>query len=63
MCVSVQKVYCGKTAERIRMPFGMVSGVSGGMSVLDGAGGRRRGRNSFEGEFGRPIVTNGDLVA
>jgi len=24
---SVRKVYCGKTAEWIRMPFGMVSGV------------------------------------
>jgi len=24
---SVYKVYCGKMAERIRMPFGMVSGV------------------------------------
>ena len=29
VCVglSVRKVYCGKTAEWIRMPFGMVSGV------------------------------------
>jgi len=30
------KVYCGKTAEWIRMPFGMVSGVSRMMGVLDG---------------------------
>jgi len=28
-------VYCGTTAERICMPFGMVSGVGGGMGVLD----------------------------
>ena len=29
-------VYCGKTAEWIRMPFAVVSGVGQGMSVLDG---------------------------
>jgi len=34
--LSVRKVYCGKTAEWIRMPFGMVSGVGQGMDVLDG---------------------------
>jgi len=42
VCRSVQKVYCGKTANWIRMPFGMVSGVGGEMSVLDGGGYRRR---------------------
>jgi len=31
-------VYCGKTADWIRMPFGMVSGVGQRMSVLDGGG-------------------------
>ena len=31
-----QKVFCGKTADWIRMLFGMVSGVSRGMGVLDG---------------------------
>jgi len=31
-----RKVYCGKTAEWIRMPFGIVSGVSRMMGVLDG---------------------------
>jgi len=25
--VSVRKVYCGKTTDWIRMPFGMLSGV------------------------------------
>jgi len=34
------------------MPFGMVSGVGLGMGVLDFDGERRRGRGSFEGEFG-----------
>jgi len=37
VCVSVRKVYCGKMAEWIRMPFEVVSGVGRGMGVLDGA--------------------------
>jgi len=50
LCVC--KVYCGKTAELIRMPFGMVSGISRLMGVLDASGECRRGRGSFWGEFG-----------
>ena len=44
VCVSVcvQKVFCGKAAERIRMPFGVVSRVSRGMGALDGGGDRQR---------------------
>ena len=42
-CVSVQKVYCGKTAEWIRMPFGVARGIGRGTGVLDGGGDRRRG--------------------
>jgi len=38
LSVCVQKVYCGKMADSIWMPFGMVSGVVRGMSVLDGGG-------------------------
>ena len=38
-------------ADWIRMAFGMVSGVSRGMSVLDGGSDRRRERGSFGGEF------------
>ena len=38
---------------------GMVSGVGRGIDVLDGGGCRRRGRDSFWVEFGRPVVTNG----
>jgi len=34
--LSVRKVYCGKTADWIWMPFGMVSGIGRGMGVLDG---------------------------
>ena len=36
VCQSVRKVYCGKTAERIWMPFGVVSGVGRRMGVSDG---------------------------
>jgi len=36
VCVSVQKGYCGKMADRIWIPFGVVSGVSRGRGVLDG---------------------------
>ena len=32
----VRKVHCGKTADWIRMPFGVVSGVGRRMGVLDG---------------------------
>jgi len=45
---SVCKVYCGKTADWIRMPFGMVSGVSQRMGVLVGNGYHRRGRGSLD---------------
>jgi len=40
------------------MPFGVVSGVGRGMSVLDEGGDRRRGRGSFEVNVGHPPVTN-----
>jgi len=61
--LSARKVYSGKTAGWIRMPFEMVSGVGRGMGVLDGV-------VIIEGEgavlwvnFGRRIVTNGDFAA
>ena len=43
VCRSVRKVYCGKTVDCIRMPFGMVSGVGRGMVVLDGGGDAGKG--------------------
>ena len=52
VCVCVRKVYCGKTADWIRMPFGVVSVVGLGMGVLEFVGDCRRGRSSFGGEFG-----------
>jgi len=56
-------VCCGKTAEWIRIPFGMVGGVGRRMVLLDGGGDRRRGRDSLRVNLGRPIVTNGEFVA
>jgi len=44
VCLCVRKVYCDKTADWILMPFGEVSRVDQGMSILDGSGDRRRGR-------------------
>ena len=38
---------CGKTADQIRMPFGVVNGVGLGMGVLDFGGDRRTGRGSL----------------
>jgi len=43
-------MYCGKTADWIRMPFRVVSGVGRGMGLLDGGGGRRREMGSFGGK-------------
>jgi len=48
LCVCV----CGKTADWIRMPFGVVRGVGRGTGVLDG-GGDRQGEGAVLGdEFG-----------
>jgi len=40
-----------------------VNGVGRGMAVWNGGCDRRRGRDSFGVNFGRPIVTDGDFVA
>ena len=60
--LSVCKVYCGKMAKWIRMPFGMVSCVGRGMGVLDGGGDRRREGAVLGVNLGRPIVTNKDFA-
>ena len=53
----------GNTADWIRIPFWVVSGVGLGMGVLDFGGDRRRGRGSLGVNLRHPIVTNGDFVA
>jgi len=45
------------------MPFGMVSGVSRGIGVLDGGGDVEGEGAVLEVNFEHPIVTNGDFVA
>jgi len=42
-------VNCGKTADWIRMPFGVVSGVGLGMGVLDFGGDHQRGMGGLRG--------------
>ena len=49
--LSVCKVYCGKTADWIRMLFEVVSGVGRGISVLDGVV-IVEGKGQFRGESG-----------
>jgi len=56
--LSVRKVFCGKMADWIRMPF-RVSGVSQGMGVLDGVVIVRGKGEVLEVKLGRPIVSNG----
>jgi len=60
VCLSVRKVYCGKTADCIRMPLGVVSGIGRGTGVLDGGGDRQRDGAVLGVNFKRPIATNGD---
>jgi len=57
---SVQKVYCGKMADWIRMLFGVMSGVGRGMRVLNGRGDCRREGGVLGVNVGRPFVTNED---
>jgi len=45
--VCVRKVYCGKMADCIRMPFEVLSGVGPGIDVLDGGPRASRGRGCF----------------
>ena len=49
---SVRPVHCGKTADRIRMPFGVIGRTGPGMRQLVGFGDRFTGRGTFGGEFG-----------
>ena len=52
MCRSAHAVHCGKTANRIRMPFGVIGRTGPGMRHLVGFGDRSTGRGTFGGEFG-----------
>ena len=53
-------MYCGKTAEWIQIPFGVLSAAGvGQVGCIRWGGDRRRERDSFRVNFGRPTVTNG----
>jgi len=67
VCLSVRKVYYGKAADWIRMPFAVVSGVGRGMGVLDGGGDRRReaavlGVDLGEGRMPRGAATRSSQI-
>ena len=60
---SVCPVHCGKTADRIRMPFGVIGRTGPGMRQVVEFGDRSTGRDTFGANLGRAIVTNGDYMA
>ena len=45
-------VHCGKTADRIRIPFGIIGRTGPGMRQVLGFGDQSTGRGTFEGKFG-----------
>ena len=49
--VSVCPVRCGKTADRIRMPFAIIGRMDPGMRHVVGFGDRSMGRGTFGGKF------------
>ena len=52
VCQSVCPVHCGKTADRIQQPFGIIGRTGPGMRQVVGLGDQSMGRGTFGGEFG-----------
>ena len=52
ICRSLCPVHWGKTADRIRMPFGIIGRTGPGMRQVVGYGDRSTRRGTFGGEFG-----------
>ena len=51
-------MHCGKTADRIRMPFGIVGRTGPVMRQMVGFGDRSTGRGTFGGRiWGAPLFT------
>ena len=63
ICRSVCPVHCGKTADRIRMPFGIIGRTGPGMRQVVGYGDRSTGRGTFGANLGLAVGTNGDFTA
>jgi len=59
---SVTLVSPAKTAEPIKMPFGLRTRVGPGNHVLDGGPDSPMGKSNFEGGKGRPIVKYRDTL-
>ena len=58
---SVCPVHCGKTVDRIPMPFGIIGRTGPRMRQIVGFRDRSTGRGTFGANLGRAIVTNGTL--
>ena len=52
VCLSVCPVHCGKTGDRIRMPFGSIGRTGPGMRQVVGFGDRSTVRGTLGGVFG-----------
>ena len=63
VCASVCPVHCGKTADRIRMPFGIIGRTGPEMRQVVWFGIGPRKRVLLGANLGRAIVTNGDFTA
>ena len=59
--LSVCPVHCGKTADWIRMPFGIVGRTGPGMRQVVGFGDRSMGRGTFGDEFGARHCPQGPI--
>ena len=60
---SVCPVHSGETADRIRMPFGIIARTGPGMRCVVEFGDRSPEGVLLGANFGRAIVTNGDFMA
>ena len=56
-------VHCGKMANRIRVPFGIIGRTGPGMRQVVRFGDQSTGRGTFGANLGCTIVTNGDFTA
>jgi len=63
VCVCDRGVHPAKTADRIWMPFGVVSGDGRRMGVLHRGGDRPKEGTILGVNLVCPIVTNGDFAA
>ena len=60
---SVCPMHCGKMADRIRMPFGIIGRTGPGMRQVVGFADRSTRRGTFGGECGARHCNNEDFTA